>query len=228
MGVPRACVLARLLLLAVVAGLATGSTAAVAFGAPATIDCRNVSITAPTPGANLSGAVEIQGRAVAPDFRFFKIEYSPLGRQDWILIGTDVIRTLVAGGRLMVWQTSQMREGSYQLRLRVVDASGNYCEALVSPLYVKSTPATETPSPTETAELTVVPPQPTPTIPMVIPKEIAPVSSTPGALPPRAQSTGLGMSDLMVTGAYFFLGVFGMAGIALSVAIVMYLRNRRW
>ncbi len=230
MSVPRACVLARLLLLAVVGGLSTGMTATVAFGAPARIDCRNVNITAPTPGATLSGAFEIQGRAMAQDFRFFKVEYSPLERQDWVLIGTDVIRTPVQGGRLIVWQTSQVREGAYQLRLRVVDPSGNYCEALVSPIYVTRLPATETPmapEPTETAELTVVPPQPTPTIPMVIPKEVAPVSSTPGALPTRAQPVGMGISDLLVTGAYFFLGVFGMAGVALSVAIVMYLRNRR-
>lgn len=229
MGIPRACVLARLLTLAVVWGLATGITATVAFGAPATIDCRNVGITAPAPGATLSGAVEIRGRALVADFRFYKVEYKPPGRPDWVLIGTDVIRSPVDNGRLAVWQTAQLPEGTYQLRLQVVDPSGNYCEALVSPLQLTRARPTEPPlpEPTETAELTVVPPQPTPTIPLIVPKEVAPVSSTPGALPPRAQSTGFGMPDLLVTGAYFFFGVFGMAGVVLSVAIVMYLRNQR-
>jgi hypothetical protein len=229
MGTPRVCVTARLLTLAVVWGLATGITATVAFGAPATIDCRNVNITAPTPGATLAGAVEIRGRALVADFRFYKVEYNPPGRSNWVLIGTDVIRTPVENGRLAVWQTAQLPAGTYRLRLQVVDPTGNYCEALVSPLLVANAPPTESPlpEPTETAELTVVPPQATPTIPLVVPKEVAPVSSTPGALPPRAQPTGFGISDLLVTGAYFFFGVFGMAGVVLSVAIVMYLRNHR-
>ncbi len=230
MGIPRVYVLARLLALAVVGGLVTGITATVAFGAPAAIDCRNVSVTAPTSGATVSGAVEIRGRALVPNFQFYKVEYSPQGRQDWVLIGADVVRTVVENGRLVVWQTVRVPEGSYQLRLRVVDPSGNYCEALVSPVLVSSARLTETPplpTPTETVELTVVPPQDTPTSPVVIPRVVAPVSGTPGALPPRAQPTGFGTPDLLVTGAYFFLGVFGMAGIVLFVAIIMYFRNQR-
>ncbi len=179
--------------------------------------------------ATVSGAVEIRGRALVPNFQFFKVEYSPAERQNWVLIGTDVVRTPVEDGRLAVWQTARLPEGAYQLRLRVVDPSGNYCETLVSPVLVSSARPAETPlpTPTETVELTVVPPQDTPTSPVVIPKVVAPVSSTPGALPPRAQPSGFGTPDLLVTGAYFFLGVFGMAGIVLFVAIIMYLRNQR-
>jgi hypothetical protein len=165
------------------------------------------------------------------DFQFYKVEYSPLERQDWALIGTDVSRTPVENGRLAVWQTTRVPEGSYQLRLRVVDPSGNYCEALVSPVRVASARPTETPlppTPTEIVELTVVPPQATPTSPVVIPRDVLPLSSTPGALPPRAQPIGLGTPDLLVTGAFFFLGVCGMSGIVLFIAIFTYVRNQRW
>lgn len=228
MKIPREPVLARLLALAIVGGLVTGLTATLAFGAPSAIDCRYVSIAAPTPGATLSGAAEIRGRALVLNFQFFKVEYAPVGQDEWVLIGTDVVRTPVDNGRLVVWQTSRVPDGTYQLRLRVVDQTGNYCEVLVSPVRVVNARATEIPppaNPTETMELTVVPPQATPTIVVVIPNEVAPRFETPSALPTRVQPLPFGMPDLLVTGAFFLFGVCGMLGIVLAIAVFIYIRK---
>jgi hypothetical protein len=228
MTIPRELILARLLALAIVGGLVTGLTATLAFGAPAALDCRYVSISVPTPGATLSGATEIRGRALVLNFQFFKVEYAPLGQEGWVLIGTDVVRTPVDNGPLVLWQTSRVPDGMYQLRLRVVDPTGNYCDSLVSPVRVLNAHATEAPlpvEPTETLELTVVPPQATPTIPVVIPKEVMPSSGTPSALPTRGQPLPFGMPDLMVTGAFFLFGVCGMLGIVAAIAVYIYVRK---
>lgn len=65
-----------------------GTAAAIVRAAPSALDCRNIALTAPLPGSTLSGAVEVRGRALILDFQFYKVEYSPLGRDQWVLIGT--------------------------------------------------------------------------------------------------------------------------------------------
>ena len=51
-----------------------------AHAAPSAIDCRdNARLTTPVPGAVVSAAVEIRGRAVVGDFKFYKVEFAPVG-----------------------------------------------------------------------------------------------------------------------------------------------------
>ncbi len=228
MTIPREHLRAAVGIVAIVGCLATGLSPTVAFGAPNALDCRNVGISAPIPGAVLSGAAEIRGRALVLDFQFFKVEYAPAGEDEWVLIGTDVTRTPVENGRLVVWQTGRVPNGVYQLRLRVVDPTGNYCEAIVAPVRIANTrpvPVTVEATATETVELTVVPPQATPTIPVIIPYEVAPRTDTPNNLPPRGGANLFGMPDLFVTGAFFLFGVCGMLGIVIAVAIVIFVRR---
>jgi hypothetical protein len=194
----------------------------------AALDCGQVAITAPRPGATVSGAVDVLGRAVVPALQFYKVEYSPVAREQWVLIGTDIIRQAVPNGRLVLWQSTTVPDGSYRLRLRVVDPTGNYCEAVVSPIQVANARPVETAeaTPTETPMLTVVPPQPTPTLPPTVAIEVVPVQITPGALPTRVSTLQLPpASDFVVTGVFFLLGVFGMLAIALAVGAVMLVRS---
>lgn len=221
---------ARLCLWAFAVAMATTLAALVAvraFAAPAALDCRNVALTTPVLGSTVSGAVEIRGRALIPEFQFYKVEYSPAGRDNWVLIGTDVVRQPVENGRLVIWRTTLVPDGVYRLRLHVVDPTGNFCESLLSSVRVDNAPptATPTPEPTETLMLTVVPPQPTPTIAASVPVEFLPVPVTPGAQPPRTLPYTISLGDVVITGVSFLLGAFGMLAIALGIGVILFIRS---
>ncbi len=196
--------------------------------APLRVDCRGSGFTSPLAGATISGNVEIRGRASISDFRFYKVEYTPIGRDAWLLIGPDVIRTPVEQGLLVVWRTNLASDGAYRLRLHVVDPSGNYCEVILSPIYVANgarPTETATATPTETTVLSVVPPQRTPTLRPTVSIEIAPPPQTPGASP---AGRGLPLPDfnLLVFGGCFGLGACAMLSIALIVGAVMFVLNQ--
>ncbi len=202
------------------------AAACAAASPPPAPDCRYVAFTAPAPGATLMGAAEVRGRALILDFRFYKVEYSLRGQDEWTLIGMDVVRQPVENGRLALWQTTTVPNGVYQLRLRVVDPTGNYCEAILSPVTVANVRATALPppSPTETPVVEAVPPGPTSTVQPTIAVDVPPVRNTPGALPPRGSPLAPSLSDFMVTGAFFLFGICGTLGMALMVGMVLFAR----
>ncbi len=198
-----------------------------ASGAPSRLDCRNVALTAPSQGALLSGTVEITGQAQVSNFQFYKVEYAPAARDQWVLIGTDVVRRPVPDGLLVAWQTGNVSEGEYRLRLRVVDVTGNYCEASIASVTIARAQPTETiPEPTETAVLTAVPPLPTVTVALKPTLEVGPIVSQPGPIPTR--SLPIDLPDVDTTGlvAFFASGVLIMVALLLSVGLVMFVR--RW
>jgi hypothetical protein len=83
-------------------------------------------LTAPQPGGTVSKAVQIFGTANTPDFDYFKIEYNVPSKPDgWALV-TDLRRRPVDSGLLDVWDTRTLPNGVYDLRLVVVDKTGNY------------------------------------------------------------------------------------------------------
>ncbi len=208
----------RVLVVLMLAALAAASP-------PRVLDCRYVAFTAPLPGATVSGPVEVRGRALILDFQFYKVEYSLPGRDEWTIIGTDVVRQPVENGRLVLWQTTTVPDGSYRLRLRVVDLTGNYCEAILSPLTVMNVRATAPPpTPTDTPVLTAVPPGPTLTLPPTVAVEVPPVRNTPGALPTRGSPFAPSSSDVTVTAAFFLFGVCGMLAIMFAVGAVLLIR----
>lgn len=187
------------------------------------LDCRNVTLTAPALAGVVSGVVEIRGQAQVPGFQFFKVEYAPQGSEKWALIGTDVTQTPVTNGRLALWQTGLVPDGVYSIRLRVVDVTGNYCEASVQPVTVTNRVAASTPvPPTETPELTFVPPQPSVTVPVAVPVEFAPPKSTPGAIPTRSPIAPPD-SDFKSLAAFFLFGaavtLAGMVFIGVVLAV---------
>jgi len=93
-----------------------------------------VSITQPGTGARVSGRVVIRGTASRDAFQFYKVEYgqgeSPT---HWNVIN-DIHRIPVTQNILEEWDTSGLPEGTYWLRLTVVDPTGNFpppCEVRV-------------------------------------------------------------------------------------------------
>jgi hypothetical protein len=196
-------------------------------GSPPALDCRIAAIIAPAPGTTIAGAVEIRGRANVPDFRFYKVEFSLLGRDDWALIGPDVIRTPVQEGLLVVWRTNLVPDGTYQLRMHVVDPTGNYCEVFLQPIIVSNAfPPTPllTPTATETAILTVVPPQPTFTPRPNVITDVVPLQ-TP-FLPSGNRGLPLPDINLLAFGACFLFGACGMGSVVAIIAITNYIANR--
>lgn len=129
-------------------------------------------ITSPTNAAIVRGQVPIMGSATHPAFQFYKVEFArePVvgGDEVWSIIGA-IVEQQVVKGQLAVWDTRQVPDGSYSLRLRVVRIDGNYDEAFVRQIVVANAQPeqpTETPTPaaSPTPTITPTPLPPTPTI----------------------------------------------------------------
>ncbi len=216
---------------------------------PPAIECNpgNAAITSPQPGSSVNGTVQIEGTAsVGEAFNRYKLEFSAAGVDAFHLIGSEV-KQQVANGQLGVWDSASVPDGTYSIRLRVVDATGNYCEVVVGGLRVQNaqpiTP-TDTPTPVETEvtpELAVVPTAvPTiqigvPTEPpnVVVPTPSAPAGATrtpsttstlPGGINPDSIFEGLGavFGSLFRT---FLFGAMAMAGILLIIGVIFYVRR---
>lgn len=124
-------------------------------------------ITSPQNNAIVRGLVPIQGSATHPQFQFYKVEYArePVTGENYVIIGA-IHEGQVVDGQLEVWDTTQVPDGSYTLRLRVVRLDGNYSEYSVVQVVVANAQPTETPTPAEapTPTITPTPLPPTPTI----------------------------------------------------------------
>ncbi len=196
---------------------------------PARMDCQSVAITAPLPNSVLSGTIEIRGRALIPDFRFYKVEYSAQIREQWVLIGTDVIHSPVQDGLLVAWPTTIVPDGTYRLRLHVVNSTGNFCEIVLGPYHIaNSRPnVTATPEPTETPIRVAVPSVPTATLAVSLPIEFSPQKETPSALPARGSGTAGPITDLYVLGGFFIFGASLAAAVTLLVGLLFFVGKRR-
>lgn len=88
-----------------------------------------IMITAPEPGASVSGTVEIMGTANAPNFGFFKYEVAPKGSQNWSTISAE--RKPKINDVLGQWNTTSLTNGDYFLRLVITDNVGVSLEPCV-------------------------------------------------------------------------------------------------
>jgi hypothetical protein len=146
-------------------------------------------ITSPQNNAIVRGSVPIQGSATHPQFQFYKVEFAhePITGDNWTIIGA-IREQQIVDGQLEVWDTTQVPDGSYSLRLRVVRLDGNYSEYTLGQVVVANAQPTETPTPAEpsTPTITPTPLPPTPTIvieqparptgaPSLAPTQVAPL-----------------------------------------------------
>ena len=88
-----------------------------------------IMITAPEPGATVTGTVEITGTASVPNFGFFKYEVAPRGSQNWATISAG--REPKVNEVLGTWNTSSITNGDYFLRLVITDNVGVSLEPCV-------------------------------------------------------------------------------------------------
>ncbi len=82
-------------------------------------------ITSPGVGAVLSGPTEIVGTAQHENFQFYKLEFG-IGNnpQQWSYFGGQ--ETPVVNGVLGMFDASALPNGTYTIRVVVVDKTGNY------------------------------------------------------------------------------------------------------
>jgi len=93
-----------------------------------------IMITAPEPGADVTGTVKITGTANVPNFGFFKYEFAPRGSQNWATISAK--REPVTDGEIGDWNTTSLTNGEYFLRLVITDNVGVAMEPCVIALRV--------------------------------------------------------------------------------------------
>lgn len=93
---------------------------------PAACPEPGINISRPGVGARVAGRVAIYGTASRSDFQFYKVEYGQ-GEQPtrWNVIN-DIHKVPVSQGILEEWDTSGLPNGTYWLRLTVVDPTGNF------------------------------------------------------------------------------------------------------
>lgn len=161
-------------------------------------------IDSPLPNSQLQGRVQIKGSAMHPQFSFYKVEFgpgeSPVDEQ-MAIIGA-IHEQQVSNNVLETWDTTLIPDGTYSLRLRVVDVTGNYQEVWVRRLSVNNTAPVPTPTPTfsqiftpsaPTATPTIIPP--TPTIVVEQPFLDQPTATSPP--PPTVAAAGSATSTML-------------------------------
>ncbi len=98
--------------------------------------CVDTFIASPAPRSTQSGVMLITGRAQLDGaFVRYQVDFSTTGLNLWVLINSAP--QAVVDGTLARWDTTLVPEGAYDLRVRTVDTSGNYCESVVLSVFVK-------------------------------------------------------------------------------------------
>ena len=189
-------------------------------------------ITSPQNNAIIRGQVSIQGSATHPQFQFYKLEYArePVTGENFVIIGA-IRENQVVDGQLELWDTTQVPDGSYTLRLRVVRLDGNYSQYSVVQVVVANAQPTETPTPAESPTPTISPTPlpPTPTIvieqPALPTDALVPVPTRITPLPTPSEETASFSLDVAPLQTACLYGVGISLGIFLLFGLLAALRN---
>lgn len=141
-------------------------------------------ITSPLDGATVSGLVLLTGTATHPQFVRYELafSYSPNPTDTWFTL-QDPALTQVVNDVLGRWDTTNLSDGLYVLRLRVYWSDRNFLEAFARNVLIQNAAPTPTPFPTAVEAtpapllaLTLPPPAGTPATQALI---VLPPPSTP-------------------------------------------------
>ncbi len=140
-------------------------------------------ISSPQDGSTVRGVAALEGSATAANFSHYQIELGVgTGPQAFVVIQPPV-NQIIEQGVLGAFDTTQLENGPYTIRLVVFDQSGGATENRVRVL-VDNPPAPPTSSPTETGTPTPAPASPTPTsTPMPTTEPTATPTETPTETP---------------------------------------------
>ena len=198
------------------------------------------TIADPQPGQALRGVVLIRGTAQQPAFDHYEVSFSyePNPTADWFAIEAAG-GSPVQNGQLASWDTTQIADGAYQLRLRVFSNDGGAPLEFVTaglavansvPLptasatspstAVATVPITEAPAPTttpavasSTAVATAVSTATAPAVSTAISTVVSPVVSPAGSAQSPTNSPyllALGRGAVAAIAGFLALGVYGL------------------
>ena len=110
------------------------------------------AITSPRDRASVRGLVPVEGAASDPSFQKYELHYGPEPNpgDQWTPIQGSPFTVPVVQGRLGLWDTTVIPDGTYSLRLRTVRLDGNYDEFFVRGIQVVNSRPTDTPVPVAT------------------------------------------------------------------------------
>jgi hypothetical protein len=217
---------ARLLLvLAVISGV-MGIPPHVQAASLTQIDVSEVAIASPADDQVISGLVQIVGTAIDPAFVQYELSYStePVIKDDWAAIQPPIGQQVNAG-ILGAWDTTQVTDGIYRIRLQVILQDGTVKEDQVRVQVVNATPTplpTPLPTFTPTPQPSTATPGPSPTPLIWQPPTRTPrPTETPGgpgltATPISLEGSPFSPSRLWQAawnGVLIALGVFGLAAV---------------
>ncbi|HMD88971.1 MAG TPA: hypothetical protein VKF38_07390 [Anaerolineaceae bacterium] len=85
----------------------------------------------PSSGEQVSGAVDLQGIVDVPNMGFYKYEYSQPGSSTWTIIaaGNTIVNDKNNKNHIGTWNTGQLPQGDYFLRLVVSDSQNQILSA---------------------------------------------------------------------------------------------------
>ena len=188
-------------------------------------------ITSPRDRDVVRGLLVIKGSATNPtNFWKYEIHHAPEPNptDQWTVLGIHEVQ--VIDGRLETWDTSQVPDGTYSLRLRVVRTDGNYDEYYVRQISVANAQPkeTETPTATPTPAASPTPLPPTPTViieqpPTATPRP-TPTPGPAGVTPEPETGTGLNITAEGLSKAFLY-GVGATVGLFLLMGILTTLRR---
>jgi len=118
----------------------------------------HADISRPAAGASVSGVVTILGSASSSSFDHYELSFAfdPNPTDTWFPIG-EPVSTQVSFGRLGLWDTSGITDGTYALRLTVVLEGGGVVEDVVGGIMVRSTVSAGSPAGSGTPASSVEP-----------------------------------------------------------------------
>jgi hypothetical protein len=181
------------------------------------------AISAPIAGQTLSGQVSVVGTADAPNFASAELAFAYAADPTGTWFPLARLSQPVQESALAAWDTTQISDGEYSLRLRVYSQDGTFQDFTVTGLQVRnnappatSQPAEVVPASTEESPL-VVESAPEPTATSV---PVSPSGPTPQPLPANPAA-------LRVDQINFYLTRGALLALALFVVLGLFLRFRR-
>lgn len=197
------------------APLLTGTPPATAPGEAATeAGEKTAAILSPRPGQALQGTAPIVVDTAVEGFEAAELAFAyvndPTGTWFTIFQGNQP----VAGEALTQWDTSQISDGTYTLRLTVRLSDGTQQEVEAAGIRVRNYTAVESDTPTPVTPSATAPPQDTP-IPSTTPMPTeTPRPPTPTALPGNPAVLDQGeVAASMLKGGLAVLGLFALIGL---------------
>ncbi|MBI4675023.1 MAG: right-handed parallel beta-helix repeat-containing protein [Chloroflexi bacterium] len=98
--------------------------------------CANTFIASPAPHSTIGGVAVITGRAqLEGAFVRYQVDFSTTGLNLWVLLNSAP--QAIVDGTLARWDTTLIPDGAYDLRVRTIDTSGNYCEFVTQSVFVR-------------------------------------------------------------------------------------------